>query len=277
MKTLQYCSQNKIPSVHCQEAKLNVENNLISVIYSALNLLGNFLSMSQNPKQFIWGFPAGSEVKESSCKVGDLSLIPGSRRSPVERNGYLLPTWATAHGVTMSWTWLSDSSFSICFHHVWLFATPCTVACQAPLSMEFSRQGYWSGLPFPSPGDLPGPGIEPVSPTSPHWQPNSLPLRHVGNPICLRFIKLSDCCGLGSCSRTNSQNEEPTTICFHQSQRGFKKEASLKHDLNETISHTKEIWGAWRKEDGREKRLRYERLRCDLRQVACHQFSEPHL
>ena len=38
------------------------------------------------------------------------------------------------------------------------------IACQAPLSMEFSRQGYWSGLPFPSPGDLPNPGIEPGSP-----------------------------------------------------------------------------------------------------------------
>ena len=43
------------------------------------------------------------------------------------------------------------------------FATPWTVACQAPLSMEFPRQEYWSGLPFPSPGDLPDPGIEPVS------------------------------------------------------------------------------------------------------------------
>jgi len=42
--------------------------------------------------------------------------------------------------------------------------TPWTVACKAPLSMEFSRQNYWSGLPFPSPGDLPDPGIEPVSP-----------------------------------------------------------------------------------------------------------------
>ena len=41
--------------------------------------------------------------------------------------------------------------------------TPWTVACQAPLSMEFSRQQYWSGLPFPSPGDLPDPGIEPKS------------------------------------------------------------------------------------------------------------------
>ena len=45
-----------------------------------------------------------------------------------------------------------------------LFATPWTVAHQAPLSMGFSRQEYWSGLPFPSPGDLPDPGIEPGSP-----------------------------------------------------------------------------------------------------------------
>ena len=42
--------------------------------------------------------------------------------------------------------------------------TPWTVACQDPLSMEFSRQEYWSGLPFPPPGDLPDPGIEPRSP-----------------------------------------------------------------------------------------------------------------
>ena len=46
-----------------------------------------------------------------------------------------------------------------------LFATPWTVALQAPLSTGFSRQEYWSGLPFPSPGDLPDPGIEPRSPT----------------------------------------------------------------------------------------------------------------
>ena len=46
-----------------------------------------------------------------------------------------------------------------------LFATPWTVAHEAPPSMEFSRQEYWSGLPFPSPGHLPNPGIEPWSPT----------------------------------------------------------------------------------------------------------------
>ena len=49
--------------------------------------------------------------------------------------------------------------------HVRLFATLWTVAHQAPPSMGFSRQEYWSGLPFPSPGDLPDPGIEPRSPT----------------------------------------------------------------------------------------------------------------
>ena len=48
--------------------------------------------------------------------------------------------------------------------HVRLFATLWTVAYQAPPSMGFSRQEYWSGLPFPSPGDLPDPGIEPWSP-----------------------------------------------------------------------------------------------------------------
>ena len=50
---------------------------------------------------------------------------------------------------------------------VWLFATPWTVAHQAPLSMEFSRQEYWSGLPFPSPGDCPDPEIKTESPVSP--------------------------------------------------------------------------------------------------------------
>ena len=49
--------------------------------------------------------------------------------------------------------------------HVQLFATPWTVAFHAPLTMGFSRQEYWSGLPFPSPEDLPNPGIEPGSPT----------------------------------------------------------------------------------------------------------------
>ena len=49
-----------------------------------------------------------------------------------------------------------------CFGHVWFFATLWTVACQTALSMGFSRQEYWIGLLFPSPGDLPDSGIEPM-------------------------------------------------------------------------------------------------------------------
>ena len=51
--------------------------------------------------------------------------------------------------------------------YVQLFVTPWTVAFQAPLSMEFSRQEEWNGLPFPTPGNLPNPGIELASPVSP--------------------------------------------------------------------------------------------------------------
>ena len=53
------------------------------------------------------------------------------------------------------------------FSHVRLSATPWSITRQAPLSVEFSKQEYWSGLPFPIPGDLPDPGIEPTSPASP--------------------------------------------------------------------------------------------------------------
>ena len=61
---------------------------------------------------------------------------------------------------------------------VQLFATPWTVAHLAVLSMEFPREEYWSGLPFPPPGELPNPGIEPMSPESPALQADSLPLSH---------------------------------------------------------------------------------------------------
>ena len=61
-----------------------------------------------------------------------------------------------------------------------LCATPWTVAYKAPLSMEFSGQEYWSGLPFPSPGDLPNPGVEPGSPT---LQPDTLPPEPPGAQI----------------------------------------------------------------------------------------------
>ena len=57
-----------------------------------------------------------------------------------------------------------------------LFVTQWTVACQAPLSTECSRQEYWKGLPSPTPRDLPDPGIEPHLLCFLHWQVDSLPL-----------------------------------------------------------------------------------------------------
>ena len=69
---------------------------------------------------------------------------------------YLIILWGVSPAVW--WWWFSRQVMSDSF------ATPWTIACQAPLSMGFSRQEYWRGLPFPSPGDLPDPGIEPESP-----------------------------------------------------------------------------------------------------------------
>ena len=64
--------------------------------------------------------------------------------------------------------------------HVRLCVTPGTVAYQVPPSMEFSRQEYWSGLPFPSLGDLPDPEIEPRSPA---LQADALPSEPLGKPV----------------------------------------------------------------------------------------------
>ena len=76
-----------------------------------------------------------------------------------------------------------SESISHSLSHVQLFAAPWTVPCQAPLSMEFSSQEYWSGLPFPSSGDLPDREIKPASLTSPALAAGSLPLAPPGKPI----------------------------------------------------------------------------------------------
>ena len=99
-----------------------------------------------------------------------------------------------------SWPWVTETIESetmdkrllllllSCFSHIQLCVTLWTAACQAPQSIGFSRQEYWSGLPCPPPGDLPDSGIEPTSPVSYsfrllrllHWQVGSLPLAPPG-------------------------------------------------------------------------------------------------
>ena len=74
------------------------------------------------------------------------------------------------------------------FSHVQLCAAPWTAAHQAPLSMGFSRQGYRSGLPGPPPGDLPNPGMEPVSLTSNQYQQVGFsPLASPGKPTYIPY------------------------------------------------------------------------------------------
>ena len=78
-----------------------------------------------------------------------------------------------------------------------LFVTLWTVARQAPLSMGFSRQEYWSGLPFPSPGDLPNPGIEPGSPALPadalFSEPPGKPIKAIGSYLYESLTALTPC------------------------------------------------------------------------------------
>ena len=88
-----------------------------------------------------------------------LSTLQGlAQKSPLLWNS---PLSSPSHWVShfhCQWRWVKLLSL------VWLFATPWTVAYQVPPSTGFSIQEYWSGVPFPSPGDLPDPGIEPKSP-----------------------------------------------------------------------------------------------------------------
>ena len=77
---------------------------------------------------------------------------------------------------------------------VWLFATPWTIAYQAAPSMGFSRQEYWGGLPFPSPGDLPYPGIKPRSPS---LQAEALLSEPPGKPPFASYLPQLLNCGVG--------------------------------------------------------------------------------
>ena len=132
-------------------------------------------------------FPGGSDHKESACQRGRPEFHPWVGEVPWRREWQPTPIflpgripWTEEPGrllthtskrapslVCMELTLQGLSDVCVCVSSpVRLFATPWTVVCQAPLSVEFSSQEYWSGLPFPTPGDLPNPGVEPVSCTS---------------------------------------------------------------------------------------------------------------
>ena len=81
--------------------------------------------------------------------------------------------------------WIFEKWKCELLRHVWFFVTLWTVACQAPLSLGFSTQEYWSGFPCPCSGDLPNPGIKPGSPT---LQTESLPSEPPGKPLMDLYV-----------------------------------------------------------------------------------------
>ena len=118
--------------------------------------------------------------------------------------------------------------------HVRLFVTPWTVACQAPLSMGFSRQEYWSGLPFSSPGELPDPGIKP---RSPGLQAGSLLSEPPEKPFffkkCIIYVP-----------KDTHQNFQPTTLSTALASKHLQLKVKIKYvfyDLLVAIENY--IWG----------------------------------
>ena len=110
-----------------------------------------------------WIIPSSLEVLKPFEDIPELQILPsGSREVQISKTKNVAAlrrhkTWKEEKKIVM------HNKVKL-LSHVWLFATPWAVGHQAPASMRFSRQEYWSGLPFPSPADLPDPGIEPRSP-----------------------------------------------------------------------------------------------------------------
>ena len=103
----------------------------------------------------------GAATAQHHKRIGQHIIAPGKEQNSNFEVWFLLNAYCFC--TIVSQTMISQIP-CVCISCVQLFATPWTVAHQAPTSMGFSRQEYWSGLPFASPGDLPNPGIEPRSP-----------------------------------------------------------------------------------------------------------------
>ena len=115
--------------------------------------------------------------------------------------------------------------------------TPWTVAHQAPLSMGFSGQEYWSGLPFPSPGDLPDPGIEPRTPA---LQADTLPSKPAGNP----HLTIRQITGKGQSTKRLTSAPQSCQDC--QKQRKSEKHTA-KRSLRRLSIYDVVPWrGSWK-------------------------------
>ena len=135
-----------------------------------------------------WGCQRGSGTQQRTGWTASTQRPPGAGKGGRSRMRCKSVKYICVH------EWISFPVISVCvlsrFSCVQLFAIPWTVAHQAPPSMGFSRQEYWNGLPFPSPGDLPDPGIELASLTSPSLAMGSLPPAPSGKPLLAVLLYL---------------------------------------------------------------------------------------
>ena len=136
------------------------------------------IAKERGDKRYDWGHLWKTQPDERCILSGFLASSCLCREEPVSPTFPALGIWVCKDYALFFLNSILRAVCSATFSHVWLFATPWTVVCQASLSMEFSRQVYWSGLPCPSPGDLSNRGIKPRSPVSSASQADSLPLSH---------------------------------------------------------------------------------------------------
>ena len=154
--------------------------------------LKGFASGGNMVKSWVWEHPAGNvEDGLNRYKTGGketINALKGWIRVMVEGGRVTGDHWEkyswreTGKTEWKQAVWEGSACMQSHFSRVPLSVTLWTVARQTPLSMGFSRQGYWSGLPCPPPGDLPNPGIEPASPEAPALQADYLSLSHQVSP-----------------------------------------------------------------------------------------------
>ena len=140
---------------------------------------------------WLWGFKDhSSPPRDQICTpcIGGWSLNYWMAWEVPRTRSFQFRIPKACHGICYCWVlYMCLSAHMLSrFSCVWLFVTPWTVACQAPLSMGFSRQEYWRGLPGPPPGIFLTQGLNSHLLNFPHWQVGSLPLVPSGKPsICV--------------------------------------------------------------------------------------------
>ena len=184
------------------------------------------LSMGFSRQDYWSGLPF-----PSPGDLPDPGIKPVSLTSPALTNRFFT-IGATWEALQLGWSEVKSLS------GVQLFETPWTVAYQAPQSMEFSRQEYWSGLPFPAPGDLPNPGIEPESPA---LQADALP----SEPPGLIFLLLSYLSGFPGGS---DSKEFIISIERKKCIEGFPHPSYLPASLETRMDSP--VWRQWRQRLG---------------------------